>query len=158
MAGTTTAVVSRWALTWSEPHGYAEREYGVAEQRSRAKTTSADGVFCSGIIEAGRGKARILKSAALDEGRDPATETRINIWEMTQRLIRSLESTARPRTRAISRTASTWSASVGVAPRTHSRITDSCSRGLKSPASPVNSARRPPPRVRSQSTGRRSRA
>ena len=96
MAGTITAVVSRWALTWSEPHGYAEGEYGVAEQLSKAKTTSADGLFRSGIIGGRRGKVRILKSAALDEGWDPATETRLTIREMTQHLIRTLESGGEP--------------------------------------------------------------
>ena len=35
---------SRWALTWFEQHGFTEGEYGVAEQLSKAKNTSVDGL------------------------------------------------------------------------------------------------------------------
>ena len=35
---------SRWALTWFEQHGFADGQYGVAEQLSKAKNTSVDGL------------------------------------------------------------------------------------------------------------------
>ena len=83
---------SRWALTWFEQHGYVEGEYGVAEQLSKAKNTSVDGLVRAGIIESRRGAVRILKPAELDEGWDPATDSRLTVWEMTQHLIRTLNS------------------------------------------------------------------
>ncbi len=41
---------SRWALTWFEQQGFAEGEYGVAEQLSKSKITSVAGMEDAGII------------------------------------------------------------------------------------------------------------
>ena len=81
---------SRWALTWFEQHGYAEGEYGVAEQLSKAKNTSVGGLVRAGIVESRRGNVRILKPDELDPEWDPSTDSRLTLWEMTQHLIRSL--------------------------------------------------------------------
>ena len=81
---------SRWALTWFEQHGFKEGEYGVAEQLSKAKNTSVDGLVRAGIVESRRGKVRILKPEELDPEWDPSTDSRLTVWEMTQHLIRSL--------------------------------------------------------------------
>ena len=82
---------SRWAVTWFEEHGYSESEYGVAEQLSKSKNTSVDGLVRAGIIESRRGAVRILKPADLDDDWNPATDSRLTVWEMTQHLIRLLE-------------------------------------------------------------------
>ena len=87
---------SRWALTWFGQHGYAEGEYGVAEQLSVAKNTSVDGLVRAGIIESRRGKVRILKPDELDPEWDPSTDSRRTVWEITQHLIRLLESDGEP--------------------------------------------------------------
>ena len=83
---------SRWALTWFEQHGYAEGEYGIAEQLSKAKNTSVEGLVGAGIVESKRGEVRILKPSELNPGWDPANDSRLTVWEMTQHLIRLLES------------------------------------------------------------------
>jgi hypothetical protein len=49
---------SRWALTWFEQSGFAEGEYGVAEQLSKSKNTSVAGMVEAGILESKRGKVR----------------------------------------------------------------------------------------------------
>ena len=49
---------TRWALTWSEQHGFDEGEFGDAEQLSKAKNTSAAGLVQAGVIESRRGKVR----------------------------------------------------------------------------------------------------
>jgi putative DNA methylase len=41
---------SRWALTWFEQSGFAEGEYGVAEQLSKSKNTSVAGMVEAGIV------------------------------------------------------------------------------------------------------------
>ena len=82
---------SRWALTWFEQHGYAEGEYGVAEQLSKAKGTSVDGLVRAGVVESSRGKVRVLKPSELQDDWDPATDSRLTAWETTQHLIRALE-------------------------------------------------------------------
>ena len=87
---------TRWAVTWSEQFGYDEGEYGVAEQLSKAKNTSVDGLVQAGIIESRRGAVRIFRPAELDPEWDPSTDSRLTVWEMTQHLIRLLESGGEP--------------------------------------------------------------
>jgi putative DNA methylase len=81
---------SRWALTWFEQSGFAEGEYGVAEQLSKSKNTSVAGMVEAGIIESKRGKVRLLRPEELPAGWDPATDARLTAWEVVHHLIRVL--------------------------------------------------------------------
>ncbi|MBN3804143.1 DUF1156 domain-containing protein [Paraburkholderia sp. Ac-20336] len=82
---------SRWALTWFEQSGFAEGEYGVAEQLSKSKNTAVTGLVDGGIIVSKSGKVRLLKPAELPDNWDPSTDTRLSVWEMVHHLIRVLE-------------------------------------------------------------------
>jgi putative DNA methylase len=82
---------SRWALTWFEQSGFSEAEYGVAEQLSKSKNTSVAGMVAAGILEAKRGKVRLLAPADLPADWDPVTDARLSAWEMVHHLIRVLE-------------------------------------------------------------------
>jgi putative DNA methylase len=82
---------TRWAVTWFEQHGFAEGEYGVAEQLSKSKNTSVGGMVEAGIIQSGRGKVRLLRPAELSPAWDPATDPRLTAWEMVHQLVRALE-------------------------------------------------------------------
>lgn len=83
---------SRWALTWFEQSGFAEGEYGVAEQLSKSKNTSVAGMVDAGIVESKRGKVRLLKPEELPSDWDPATDPRLTAWEIVHHLIRVLAS------------------------------------------------------------------
>ena len=83
---------SRWALTWFEQHGFDEGEYGDAEQLSKAKNTSPEGLVQAGVIASRRGKVRLYRPSELDPEWDPHTDRRPTVWEMTHHLIRLLES------------------------------------------------------------------
>jgi len=86
---------TRWALDWFDQHGMEEGPYGVAESLSTAKDTSVRGMDEAGIIDSGRGKVRLLKREELRSDWDPTgtrrDEQRITVWEVTQHLIRALE-------------------------------------------------------------------
>ena len=82
---------SRWALTWFEQSGFAEGEYGVAEQLSKSKNTAVAGLVEAGIIASGRGKVRLLKPSELPKDWDPLTDPRLTAWETVHHLIRILE-------------------------------------------------------------------
>ncbi len=82
---------SRWALTWFEQQGFAEGEYGIAEQLSKSKNTAVAGLVEAGILVSKAGKVRLLKPAELKENWDPTTDTRLTVWEMVHQLIRALE-------------------------------------------------------------------
>jgi putative DNA methylase len=82
---------TRWALTWFEQQGFAEGEYGVAEQLSKSKNTSVAGMVEAGILESKRGKVRLLAPKDLPGGWDPATDSRLTAWEIVHHLIRVLD-------------------------------------------------------------------
>jgi putative DNA methylase len=82
---------SRWALTWFEQSGFAEGEYGVAEQLSKSKNTSVTGMVEAGILESKRGKVRLFRPEDLPADWDPATDPRLTAWEVVHHLIRALE-------------------------------------------------------------------
>ncbi|MEX1138033.1 MAG: DUF1156 domain-containing protein [Bacteroidota bacterium] len=83
---------TRWALAWFEQMGFAEGEYGVAEQLSKSKNTSVAGMVEAGILESKRGKVRLLKPKELPATWDPAKDERLTNWEMVHNLVRALES------------------------------------------------------------------
>ena len=82
---------TRWALTWFEQYGYDESDFGLAEQLSKAKNTSVDGLVESGAVISSRGRVRLLRPAELPTDWDPATDPRRIVWETAQHLIRALE-------------------------------------------------------------------
>jgi len=83
---------SRWALTWFEQLGFAEGEYGVAEQLSKSKNTSVAGMVEAGILESTRGKVRLLRPEELPADWDPTSDPRLTAWEIVHHLIRVLAS------------------------------------------------------------------
>jgi putative DNA methylase len=83
---------TRWALAWFEQSGFTEGEYGVAETLSKAKNTSVGGMVEAGIAKSKGGRVRLLKPAELPDDWDPASDSRLTVWEMVHHLIRVLES------------------------------------------------------------------
>jgi putative DNA methylase len=83
---------SRWALTWFEQMGFAEGEYGVAEQLSKSKNNSVSGMVDAGIVASRAGRVRLLKPDELPVDWDPAADPRLTAWEIVHQLIRALES------------------------------------------------------------------
>jgi putative DNA methylase len=79
---------SRWALAWFEQLGFAEGEFGIAEQLSLSKVTSVSGLAEAGIIKRMGGKVRLLKPEELPTAWDPELDTRQTIWEATHHLIK----------------------------------------------------------------------
>jgi len=82
---------TRWALTWFEQAGFAEGDYGVAEQLSKSKNTSVSGLNDAGILLSKAGKVRLLKPAELPVDWNPTTDKRLTVWEMVHQLIHVLE-------------------------------------------------------------------
>lgn len=81
---------TRWAIAWYEQFGLGESTYGIAETLSKAKNSSVAGLVEAGIVAASRGRVRLLDRAEYSANWDPAKDTRIPVWEATQRLIHLL--------------------------------------------------------------------
>jgi putative DNA methylase len=82
---------SRFALTFFESFGYAERDFGDAEGLAKARNLSVDGVARAGILRSVAGKVKLLQRSELPEDWDPAQDKRLCVWESTQQLIKRLE-------------------------------------------------------------------
>jgi putative DNA methylase len=82
---------TRWALTWFDQTGFAEGDFGVAEQLSKSKNTAVAAMVEAGILVSKGGKVRLLKPAELPAEWDPSTDKRLTVWEMVHQLIRVLE-------------------------------------------------------------------
>jgi putative DNA methylase len=82
---------SRFALTFFEGFGYAERDFGDAEGLAKARNLSVDGVARAGILRSVAGKVKLLQRSELPEDWDPARDRRLCVWEATQQLIKRLE-------------------------------------------------------------------
>lgn len=82
---------SRWALAWFEQFGFSEGEYGVAETLSKAKDTSVAAMAADGVLVSRGGKVWLLRPDELPNDWDPASDSRLTVWDMTHQLIRALE-------------------------------------------------------------------
>jgi putative DNA methylase len=83
---------SRFALTFFESFGYAERDFGDAEGLAKARNVSVEGVVKAGILRSVAGKAWLLRREQLIDDWDPTRDDRLCVWEATQHLIKRLES------------------------------------------------------------------
>jgi putative DNA methylase len=82
---------TRWALAWFDECGMDPGPFGKAETLSKAKNTAVNGLVHAGILEAKGNRVRLLSRSELSKDWDPATDTRLTVWEVTQNLIRALE-------------------------------------------------------------------
>jgi putative DNA methylase len=82
---------TRWALTWFDQVGFAEGDYGLAEQLSKSKNTALTGLVDGGILLSKSGKVRLLKPAELSVDWDPTSDERLTVWEIVHQLVRVLE-------------------------------------------------------------------
>lgn len=81
-----------FALTWFEQYGHSPGSFGDADLLARAKDTTVAGVERAGIVASREGKVRLVERTELPAAWDPATDTRLTVWETTQHLIRALDS------------------------------------------------------------------
>jgi putative DNA methylase len=82
---------TRWAISWFDQHGFSEGQFGVAEVLSKAKDTALAGLVEAGIVNCKGGKVKLYQRSELSADWDPATDSRLTVWELTHYLIRALE-------------------------------------------------------------------
>jgi putative DNA methylase len=83
---------TRFALTWFEQYGHNPGPFGDATTLARAKNTTVDGVVRAGIAVSRDGRTRLVERVELGDSWDPSSDGRLTIWEISQYLIRALES------------------------------------------------------------------
>ncbi|NLD43079.1 MAG: DUF1156 domain-containing protein, partial [Chloroflexi bacterium] len=83
---------TRFCVDWFTQYGLGEGEFGQADVLARAKNTSVEGLTRAGVLDARRGKVRLLGKDELPEEWDPVADGRMTVWEATHHLIRALDS------------------------------------------------------------------
>lgn len=81
---------TRWATAWFSQFGFAEGDFGIADQLARAKNTSVEGVVLAGLASSSRGKVKLHRPEELPADWDPRTDDRLTMWERTNHLVRAL--------------------------------------------------------------------
>jgi putative DNA methylase len=82
---------TRFAVTWFEQFGHNPGPFGDADTLSKAKNTTVQNVVQSGIAESRDGRLWLVERDDLPDEWDPATDSRLTVWEVTQHLIRALD-------------------------------------------------------------------
>jgi putative DNA methylase len=82
---------TRFAVAWFEQMGFSEGAFGTADVLARAKNTAVLGLVEAGVVASKGGKVRLLRPEELPSDWDPATDSRLTVWEMVHHLIRVLE-------------------------------------------------------------------
>lgn len=83
---------TRWAMGWFKDHGFEPGSYDDAEKLCKTTVTSLEGLQRAGIATGAKGKVALIPRAELSDGWDPATDTRLTVWEVTQHLVKRLTS------------------------------------------------------------------
>jgi len=83
---------TRWAVAWFDQFGMNPGDFGVAETLSKAKNSAVNVLVETGIVVARGGKVHLRSREELPADWDPAADGRLAVWEVTQHLIRALES------------------------------------------------------------------
>lgn len=81
---------TQFCLHWFEQYGWNPGEFGQADTLSRAKGTSVDGIREAGILESGGGKVWLYRWTEYAAGWNPATDSRLPVWEALHHMIRVL--------------------------------------------------------------------
>ncbi len=81
---------TRFCVSWYEQYGFNEGNFGEADVLSRAKNTSVEGLTEAGLLQAAKGKVRLLKLDELEEKWDPQVQKYKTIWLNTHQLVRAL--------------------------------------------------------------------
>lgn len=82
---------TRWAIKWFEQHGFDEGRFGTADVLARATNTAVAALQEAGIVRSARGAVSLLTREEMPDDWDPGRDSRVPVWEVTQHLIKRLE-------------------------------------------------------------------
>lgn len=96
-------VESQFCVAWFQQYGSREGPFGEADVLSRAKNVSVEGLTRLDIVDAARGKVRLILREGYEDDWDPRTQSRITAWEACQRLVWSLSENGEQETGRLAR-------------------------------------------------------
>lgn len=81
---------TRFCVKWFEQFGWDEIDFGRADELSRSRNTSVEGLVRGGIFWARASKARLLHLTELSDSWNPTSDDRVSAWEVVVRLAKAL--------------------------------------------------------------------
>jgi putative DNA methylase len=81
---------TQFCLQWFETNYWKPGQYGVADVAARAKGTSVDALFRSGVLNSGGGEVQLLRWNELPTDWKPDPDKQTPVWEALHYLIRNL--------------------------------------------------------------------
>ncbi len=87
--------------SWFDQYGWKAGQFGAADTLARAKGTSVAGVADAGVLDSGGGKVRLLKWTEYPIEWDPASDSRVPVWEACHHLIHRLNQKGESETGAL---------------------------------------------------------
>lgn len=81
---------TQFCLQWFETNYWKPGQYGVADVAARAKGTSVDALFRSGVLNSGGGEVQLLRWNELPTDWKPDLDHQTPVWEALHQLIRNL--------------------------------------------------------------------
>ncbi len=81
---------TQFCLQWFETNYWKPGQYGVADVAARAKGTSVDALFRSGVLNSGSGEVQLLRWNELPTDWKPDPDKQTPVWEALHYLIRNL--------------------------------------------------------------------
>ncbi|MFI8850964.1 DUF1156 domain-containing protein [Streptomyces sp. NPDC053499] len=82
---------TRWSINWFESHEWQDARSGEAETMALQFNTSVRGLKEAGVVTSEAGITALIKPENLPSDYDPATDTRITVWEVVMHLSRLVE-------------------------------------------------------------------
>jgi putative DNA methylase len=82
---------TQFCLGWFDEQGWMPGDFGKADVLARAKGTSVESVKSAGVVEAERGKVRLLKPTDYPTDWSPEDNIKAPVWEALHQMIRALK-------------------------------------------------------------------
>jgi len=81
---------TQFCLQWFETNYWKPAQYGIADVAARAKGTSVDALFRTGVLNSGGGEVQLLRWNELPTDWKPDPDHQTPVWEALHQLIRNL--------------------------------------------------------------------
>lgn len=81
---------TQFCLHWFENFGWSTGKFGDANTLAQSKGTAVSALVNAGVLESGKGDARLLRSSEMPSDWSPEADTRLPVWEALHQMLRAL--------------------------------------------------------------------
>lgn len=82
---------TRWCLEWYRQHGFDPAPHDEAAKLARATNTDVEALRRAGVVQAARGKVKLLPVEEIKDNYDPASDSRASEWKICLHIAKLLK-------------------------------------------------------------------